>query len=181
MKYEQIALESERIYDGAVIKVRKDKALMPDGTTALREVVEHNGGVGIALEDTDGTYYLVKQWRYGQKCTMIEFPAGKKEVGEDPFETATREIIEETGYEGVDWHYLGKMVPTPAYDEEVIDLYYAKQGNFVGQHLDEDEYLEVYKMTLPEIIDAIMKGDITDGKTIAMAFMIKEMKERETK
>lgn len=181
MNLEQKAVSSERIYDGTVISVRKDDALMPDGTHAMREVVEHHGGVGIALEDLDGTFFMVTQWRYAQKQVMLEFPAGKKEKGEDPFATAKREVVEETGYEGKDWVHFGTLVPTPAYDEEVIDMYYAKKGEFRGQHLDADEFLNVRKMTLDEIIDEIMSGKITDAKTIAMAFMTREYKEREKK
>ncbi len=178
MDLEEKALESTRIYDGAILNVRKDIALLPDGRTAPREVVEHPGGVGIALEDEEGKFFMVTQWRYGQRKVMTEFPAGKKEKGEEPLVTAKREIIEETGYEGLDFVHLGKLVPTPAYDEEVIDLYYARKGRKLGQHLDDDEYLNVTRMSLNEIIDGIMNGTIDDAKTVAMAFMIREYKER---
>lgn len=121
---------------------------------------------------------MVKQYRYAQEKEMTEFPAGKKEAGEDPFMTAQREIVEETGYEGTDWVYLGKTIPTPAYDTETIDLYYAKTGKFVGQHFDADERIDTCRMTLQEIIDACYKGEIQDAKTMSMAFLIREMKER---
>lgn len=178
MDLDEKTLKQESVYDGKILHVHKDLAKMPDGTTAPREVVEHPGGVGIALEDESGRFFLVSQYRYAQHEVTVEFPAGKKEKGEDPLTTAKREIVEETGYEGTDWVYLGKIYPTPAYDSEVIDLYYARQGKFVGQHTDEDEYLELSKMTLSELADKIADGMIPDAKTVSMTFLVKEFKER---
>jgi len=172
-------IDSKRIFDGKIINVRCDDVLLPNGEKGYREVVEHPGGVAIALENHDGTFYLVNQFRYGQQKTMWEFPAGKKEINEDPFITAKREIIEETGYSAKDFVYLGQMVPTGAYLEEVIDMYYAKADKFIGQHLDEDEFITLKKFTLDEIIDMCMSNEICDGKTIAMAFMIRELKRKQ--
>jgi len=176
LKEEQVSTEYQ--YQGKIVKMRTDRAKMPDGAIVDREVVEHPGGVGIAMEDAEGKFYMVTQWRYAQKGVFVEFPAGKKEKGEDPLTTARREIVEETGYEGTEFTYLGRLVPTPAYDEEVIDLYYTRQGKHVGQHLDSDEFINLSRMSLPEIIDQIMAGGITDAKTIAMAFLIQERKKR---
>lgn len=176
MSMEEKTVKQEYIYNGKILKMRKDLAEMPDGMVCDREVVEHPGGVGIALEDEDGTFFFVKQWRYAQGKVTLEFPAGKKEKGEDPFITAQREIVEETGYEGTDWFYLGKMYPTPAYDNEVIDLYYAKKGQYHGQHLDEDEFIHVEKYTLEELVEMCVKGEVPDAKTMTMAFLIQANK-----
>ena len=159
-------ITKESIYDGAILHVRKDTAELDDGSVVDREVVEHPGGVGIALEDTDGTFFMVRQFRYAQQEETLEFPAGKKEKGEDPLTTAQREIIEETGYEGTEWKYLGKMFPTPAYDTEVIDMYYAKKGKYVGQHLDEDEFINVEAYSVEELKQMIYDCRIQDAKTI---------------
>lgn len=177
MDYKEKKLSSERIFDGKIINVRKDVVLLPNGKEGYREVVEHNGGVAIALEKDDGTFFLVKQFRYGQQKVMVEFPAGKKEKGEDPLETAKREVIEETGYSMKDIVYLGQMVPTGAYLEEVIDMYYAKTDEYFGQNFDEDEFITLETQTLDNIIKKCMSNEIIDAKTIAMAFMIRELKE----
>ncbi len=171
-------IQKNYVYNGRIINVRSDEAELADGTRVPREVVEHPGGVGIALEDEEGSVFMVTQYRYAQEKIMVEFPAGKKEKGEDPLTTAKREIVEETGYEGVGFVRLGEMVPTPAYDTEVIDLFYAKTGKFLGQHLDDDESLNVTRMTLEEIKEAIVKGEITDAKTMGMAFLVQEYKNR---
>ena len=110
-------IKSERIYDGKIINVRKDTVVLPNNRETLREVIEHPGGVAIALEDDDGKFFMVNQFRYGPQMELVEFPAGKKEKGEDSLTTAKREIIEETGYSGKDFIYLGKIIPTGAYLE----------------------------------------------------------------
>ena len=176
LKEEQIS--AEYIFNGVVVNMRKDNAKLPDGRIVYREVVEHPGGVGIALEDEEGRFFMVTQFRYAQNEVMMEYPAGKKEKGEEPLLTAMREITEETGYEGRDFVYLGKMVPTPAYDTEVIDLFYAKTGEFKGQKLDEDENIRLTRLTLDEITDLIVEGKITDAKTMGMTFLVKEYKRR---
>lgn len=180
MDIKENTVKTTTVYDGHIIKVRLDEAELPDGSHAPREVVVHPGGVGIALEDEEGKFFFVTQWRYGQEQIMLEYPAGKKEPGEDPLTTAKREIVEETGYEGLDFVHLGSLVPTPAYDTEVIELYYARQGRFLGQHLDADENLRLSKLTLAEITERIVRGEVTDAKTVAMTFLIKEFKERGT-
>ena len=178
MDLKETPVKKNYVFKGHVVNVRTDEAQLPDGRIVYREVVEHPGGVAIAMEDGEGKFFLVSQWRYGQGRVIKEFPAGKKEIGEDPLTTAKREIMEETGYEGEGFVHLGQMVPTGAYDSELIDLYYAKQGRLVGQHLDADENLRLSKMTLDEIIDAALDGQIDDGKTVVCAFLIKERKTR---
>lgn len=174
----QTKLSEEEIYNGCILRMRKDRAQLPDGQLVDREVVEHPGGVAIALEDEKGEFYMVTQWRYAQEQVTLEFPAGKKETGEDPLTTATREIVEETGYEGTDWRYLGSMMPTPAYDTEVIELYYAKAGAFLGQHLDDDEDLSAERYTLDELTALVLNGTLRDAKTMYMTLLLQELKRR---
>ena len=171
-------LTREEIFEGKILHVYKDTIETEENLTVEREVVQHIGGVGIALEDEDGKFFFVKQWRYAQQEETLEFPAGKKEHGEDSLTTAKREIQEETGYTGKDWVYMGKIYPTPGYDTEVIDLYYAKVDQYVGQNLDEDEEIQIYQYRLEELVNLIMEGKIPDAKTVSMAMLIKELKNR---
>ncbi|NCB32687.1 MAG: NUDIX hydrolase [Erysipelotrichia bacterium] len=181
MDYQEKQISADYKYHGAVVSLRVDQAQLPDGQIVQREVVEHHGGVGIALEDEDGKFFVVTQWRYAQNMTTLEFPAGKREPGEDDLTTASREIIEETGYEGTDFKYLGYIIPTGAYDSEQIGMYYAKKGKFCGQYLDSDEFLNISRMSLEELTEGIVAGRIPDAKTIAMTFLIKEMKGKNRK
>lgn len=175
---EEKQLSATYKYKGRIINVRLDEAQIANGNKAWREVVEHPGGVGIALEDNDGKFFMVRQYRYGIGHETLEFPAGKRELGENDLLTAKREIVEETGYEGKNWIYLGEMVPTPAYDSERIGMYYAQVDKYVGQHFDEDENIILEKYSLDELVDLIMKQEIIDAKTIAMTFMVKELKNK---
>lgn len=177
-KLEEKTLSKKYVYEGNVVNLREDKAEIADGDIVDRTVVEHVGGVGIALEDEDGKFFFVSQFRYAQQEVTLEYPAGKREKGEDDLDVAKREVVEETGYEGKDWKYLGLMFPTPAYDSETIGMYYAKKGEYKGQHLDDDENINVSKYSLDEITEMIVNGEIHDAKTIGMTFLVKENKER---
>ncbi|MBR2825759.1 MAG: NUDIX hydrolase [Solobacterium sp.] len=177
----EIPVDSTYEYHGRVVNVRVDHAKTPSGEFVHREVVEHPGGVCIALEDKEGKFFLVSQWRYAQERVLMEFPAGKLEKGENPKDAILREVEEETGYQADGLEEIGEFVPTGAYGQETVHLYYAKQGKYVGQHFDEDENIITTKKTLEEIIEAIMNGEIIDGKTCVLAFKLKERKERYAK
>jgi len=82
MELKEKTLKKEYVYEGRIINVRSDTAEQPDGLIVPREVVEHPGGVGIALEDAEGKFFFVRQWRYAQYEETLEYPAGKKEKGE---------------------------------------------------------------------------------------------------
>ena len=138
-------LTREEIFEGKILHVYKDIVEIEENLTVEREVVQHIGGVGIALEDNNGKFFFVKQFRYAQQEETIEFPAGKKEQDEDSLTTAKREIQEETGYTGKDWIYMGKIYPTPAYDTEVIDLYYAKIDQYIASSKRKEKFMKLQK------------------------------------
>ena len=106
MNFEEKTVSSEEIYDGKIIKVRKEKVELPDGRLATRELIGHPGGVGIIAVDGDGKVFMVTQYRIAAKSEMLEIPAGKMEYGEDPLECGARELIEETGYKAGSMEFL---------------------------------------------------------------------------
>ena len=108
---------------------------------------------------------MVEQFRIAAKSKMLEIPAGKLEKGEDPLECGKRELIEETGYKAGKIQFLGDYYATPGYCEEVLHLYLATELEFVGQHLDPDEFLNVKTYTLDELFDMVMNNKIYDAKT----------------
>ena len=164
-------VERETVYDGKIIRVYKDIVELDDGNRAIREIVRHNGGVCIALK-RDDAYFMVKQYRYALGREMLEFTAGKIEEGEDPKEAILREVVEETGYQAKNLRELGYVIPTCGYCTEKIYLYYAEAGEKVGQHLDQDERIDLYAYTFKEIKEMIANGTINDGKTIALVCRI---------
>ena len=90
-------LSSEVIFEGRVITLTNDVALLENGETAGREVVHHHGGACILPYFEDGTICMVRQFRYAMQQELWELPAGKLEKGEDPFLAAQRELEEECG------------------------------------------------------------------------------------
>lgn len=161
----------QEIYSGKVIHVVKDEVILDDGTSTIREVVLHNGGVCIALKHND-YFYMVKQYRYALGRDMLEFPAGKIEKGELPDNAIVREVQEETGYTAKNIKKLGTIVPTCGYCSEVIHLYFGEVDDYVGQHFDVDERLNLEKYTLAQIKQMIKDGIIDDSKTIALMYQL---------
>lgn len=163
--FEEKTLSVENIYDGKVVKVRKETVLLPDGKTAKRELIAHNGGVGVLAVTKDGDVLMVNQYRIAAKSMMLEIAAGKLEEGEEPLECGKRELIEETGYEGGKFTYLGTYYATPGYCEEKLTLYLAEDLKWVGQHLDDGEFLNVKTYKLNELYNMVMNNEIHDAKT----------------
>ena len=166
-------LSSERIYEGKIINVRKDLVEIDDEKSANREIVEHNGGSSIALKNDEGKFYLVRQYRYAQKEYTLEFVAGKLEKGENPTEAIKREAVEESGYSVKNLEYFGYMMPTPAYAEEKIYLYYGEADEYLGQDLDDDEDIELLSYSYEELTRMVKTNEIRDAKTIAMILYLK--------
>ena len=158
-------ITQEYKFKGKIVNLRLDEALMPNGKTAMREVVEHNGGVMVAPLDSEYNLYFVKQFRYPYMEVVTELPAGKLEKGEDPFEAGKRELKEETGAVAQKYTSLGKLYPTPGYCGEIIHMYLAENLSFGEQNPDEDEFLEIYKISLEDAYKMVMNNEIKDSKT----------------
>lgn len=167
---------SEGKFSGEIITVRHDTVTLVDGTQAMREVVDHPGGVAVVGITDDNQVLLVRQFRYPYKETIYEIPAGKLEKGENPKEAGIREFSEECGASAESFESLGEIYPTPGYCGEIIHLYYASDLTFGEQHLDDDEYLDVIKMPIEECTAKIMNGEIKDSKTIIGILKLKELK-----
>lgn len=164
------------IYNGRVVNFHVDDITLCNGEKATRECVDHPGGVGIIALTDDEYVYMVRQFRYPYKESIYEIPAGKREKGENPLETGKRELQEECGVVAENYIDLGRIYPSPGYTNEEIYLYAATGLTEVEQNLDEDEFLQVTKMKLTTLITKIMSGEITDAKTIAAAFKLKELR-----
>lgn len=165
MDFTEKPLKQDYLYRGKIVNLRVDNAELPDGTTALREVIEHPGGVCVAALTEKEELLFVEQFRYPYMETVLELPAGKLEYGEDPFEAGKRELLEETGAAAENYRDLGKLYPTPGYCGEIIHMYLAENLTFSEQHLDEDEFLEVRRIPLEQAFQMVMRNEIRDSKT----------------
>ncbi len=152
-------------FKGRVINLRVDEAELPDGHVAIREIVEHPGGVCVAALTADGMLPFVRQFRYPYKEIVTELPAGKLERGEDPFDAVQRELSEEVGAKGTNWRSMGKLYPTPGYCEEIIHLFACDIEKEGTNHPDEDEFLEVEYIRLEDAVQMVLDGKLPDAKT----------------
>ena len=165
MHLKEDTVRSELIFDGKVVKLYKDEAKLEDGSIVNRELIKHPGGVCVLPLDDEGNVYMVRQFRYPFQTQLIEIPAGKLEAGEDHRQCGLRELKEEAGAECGRFTYLGKLYPTVAYDSEIIHMYLAQELSFGEQKLDEDEFLDVFKVPFEKAVEMVMNGEILDSKT----------------
>lgn len=164
----ETCIESEPIWKGRLLDVRRDRVRLPDGSGGVREYVAHPGAVAIIPVRDDGRIVFERQYRYPVGRVMLELPAGKIEPDEDTLLTAKRELREETGYEAASWRHLGTMHPTIGYADERIEIYLAQQlTQLESNALDEGEFLEVITLTLDEALGEVRAGRLTDGKTLS--------------
>ncbi len=156
---------STPIYDGKILKLKLDEIERGDGGHSKREVVVHNGGVCVAALTDDGDVLMVNQYRYATGGTLLELPAGKLELGEDPVRAALRELHEETGAKPKYLYDLGWFYPSPGYTTEKIYMYAADGIGFGSQHLDDGEMLDVVRVPFDEAVRCVMSGGYHDAKT----------------
>ena len=165
MEFKEKTLKKEYIYNGKILAVRKDQVILPNGNSAIREVVEHSGGSAIYCEK-DGKILLVKQFRYPYKEELYEIPAGKLNEGETPEQTAIRELEEEGGIKAKSVEKLFDIYPTPAYTNEIIRIFKAKDFVEAQIKLDEDEFLTGEWIDKNVAKNMVNNGEIKDAKTI---------------
>lgn len=165
MDFTEKTISTREIYKGRIVHLVEDTVVLPGGGTAGRELVLHNGGVGVIAVDENKNVLMVRQFRKPYDEMVLEIPAGKLEKGEEPLPAGKRELSEETGYDAEEYTFLGKFYPTPGYCSEIIHLYLARGLSFVGQHLDPDEFVEVEKIPLEKLVQMVMDNEIPDGKT----------------
>jgi ADP-ribose pyrophosphatase len=140
---------------------------LPSGRTVARQVVHHPGAVVIVPQLADGRLILVAQYRFAVGETLLEFPAGTLEQGEEPLQCARRELTEETGYRAEHWRALGEIYSSPGFCDERQYLFMA--SGLAPEHAvgDEEEILEVKLLTVQEVEQAIADGALADAKSIA--------------
>lgn len=157
---------SQQVYAGHFLDVRRDTVVLPDGRETIREYIVHPGAVMVLALADDGRLVVERQWRYPLGRAMLEFPAGKIDAGEAPFECAVRELAEETGYRAAEWARAGALHNAIAYSDEVIEVWFARGLTAGAQRLDDGEFLDVALATADDLMAAAARGELTDAKTL---------------
>ena len=167
-------VSGKTIFNGKIVRLDVDQARLPDGSIATREVVYHPGGVAVLALDEEENVALVRQYRYPIGRELLELPAGKLDrAQEEHLLGAQRELSEETGLEAEEWTYLGCMLTSPGFCDEVLHMYLARKLRRREQHLDEDEFLDVVTMPFARLAEQVMDGTITDAKTVTTTLKVK--------
>ncbi len=162
---DEIEISREYPFRGRIFDIVSCKVRLPDGKVADRDAMCHSGGVCVLPVDRDGNVIMVRQYRFGAQEILMEVPAGKLERGENPDDAIRRELEEETGCHAERIDYLGFCYPTPAISTEKIYIYLATGLSEGTPHTDEDEFLEIVRIPLAELVEQVMSGEITDAKT----------------
>ncbi|MDO4618103.1 MAG: NUDIX hydrolase [Clostridia bacterium] len=166
MDFTENVVDSKLIYDGRILKFKIDTVTLPNGEIGERELVEHPGGVAVVAVDGENNLLLVEQYRIPYKKNLLEISAGKLDPGEDIEVCGRRELLEEVGVTAGKFEFIGECYPSVGYTNEIIRLFLATDLKYEGQHLDEDEFLNVHKVPIKEMINRIMNNEIADAKTV---------------
>jgi 8-oxo-dGDP phosphatase len=175
-----------KVHDGHVWHVAVADFIAPDGTMFTRDIVRSPGAVGVVplLFDPEGrpSVVLVAQYRPPYDATVVEIPAGMRDIeGEDTEEVARRELREEVGLAAEQLQMLGEIYPSPGMTDSVTSLYLATGCTPVDDDRQgpEEEHMELVHVALPEAVDMVVRGEIRDAKSVA-ALLLTERLLRET-
>ena len=164
-------LTEDVVWTGRIFNVDRLQVQLPDGRTAIRDVVRHPGAVAIVALTDEGRICLVRQYRTALGRVTVEIPAGKLDPGEDPLECASRELLEETGMIAEKIAYLTTIATSDGFTDELIHIYMATGLSFSKSSPDADEFINVDLVEVGELVDAVLDGRIEDAKTVVGALL----------
>lgn len=162
---------SERLFEGKVINLRRDTVFLPNGRTGTREVVEHPGAVAVVPVTKEGNIILVRQFRHPIQQIMLEVPAGKLDPGESPECCAVRELAEETGFRANKLRKLTSMYTTPGFSNEIIHVYLAEDLVESDMQPDDDEFIHTEVFTPTQLREMISCGELCDAKSLVALYL----------
>ncbi len=166
-KFEEKTINSESIYQGKIIDLQVDEVTLPNGKTSKRELIKHPGAVAVIPITPEGNIIMVEQYRKALEKSIIEIPAGKLEQGEEPMNTAKRELEEETGYGCDNLEHIISFYTSPGFADEIVHLYLAENIYQIedSRETDEDEFVELIEVSVEEAVQLIKERRIYDAKT----------------
>jgi 8-oxo-dGTP pyrophosphatase MutT (NUDIX family) len=175
MAFERI--DSKEVWSGKIATVRVDRVRYDDGEEADREAVDHPGAVAVVAHDDEGVYLVAQPREAVGEQSLVELPAGKlDEEGEEPLDTAKRELAEEIGKGAHVWKHLATFYSSPGFSNEEIHLYLATDLYDQTAEGDENERIEILKVPLSELDSAI--ADCRDAKSLAGLLWLKAYGDR---
>ncbi len=174
----QFRKRSEReLHRGALISLGEGTFVAPDGSTFERDLVHHPGAVSVVPYEADGTVLLVRQYRAAIDGDLLEIPAGKRDVADEPPElTAHRELAEEVGRRAGRMELLTTFYNSPGFCDEYSYTYLARDLTAVPieAHSVEEAAMTIERVAFTEALAMVARGDIVDAKTIIALLLTKE-------
>lgn len=160
-------VKRDLVHKGRIIDVYQDEMITPSGDTVTYDIVEHKGAASMVALDEEGKILMVRQYRTAIQKESLELPAGGINPGEDTKTCAMRELEEETGYRPTSAEHLLDVYTSVGFCDEKIYIYYTSSLVPSKQNLDADEYVNVERYTLEELVELILQGKIEDSKSVA--------------
>ena len=166
-------LSEDSVYEGSFLRVTRETVRCANGKIHHREFIRHPGATVIVVLDDKQQTVIEWQWREPCARAFVEFPAGKKNAGEDAFLCAKRELEEETGLVAGKLTYLGQIRNAIGYSDEVIEVFVAQEMTQGRKHLDDGECIDMKRVPFEDVYRACVTGAIEDVKTLVAAFWVK--------
>lgn len=161
-----MADQLETLLETSRFRVVRQTVARPDGRTAIVSYVVHPGSVAILPLVDDDHLCLIRSRRLTVGQTLVEVPAGTRELGESPLETARRELAEETGYRAAKWEELAQFYASPGILSERMHVYVASELTPGDPRREANEEIENLVLSWAEALAMLDRGEIVDGKTI---------------
>jgi ADP-ribose pyrophosphatase len=174
-RLDETTVDSRLVYEGIFLRVKRDRACLPDGSIREREFIQHPGAAAMLVLDDDGRVLIERQFRYPMGRVYVEIPAGKLDAGEASLQTAKRELLEETGYVAREWAFLTQIHPAIGFADEILDIYIARDLTLQQAQLDQGEFLEIEWVTLEWLFGEVAAGRIHDVKTQIAVLRLEKM------
>lgn len=163
---EETVLQDETLYRGRILDLHRYRVKLPNDHESIREVVHHTGGAVICAVTDEKEVLLVSQYRFPTGKILLELPAGKMEGQEKALTCAQRELREETGYTAKSWQHLASVYASPGYTDEILHLFLARELTSGHQDLDDNEFLQVAKVSWAQVLEDIQTGQLEDAKSM---------------
>ena len=159
------------LHEGRVFRLVTENYTLENGVTSEMDFIQHPGAAAMVPMLNQQEVVLIKQYRHAIREFIWEIPAGTLDAGESPLDCARRELVEETGYSADHWTQLGTITPLPGCSDERIHIFLASDLKIAEQQLDPDELLNVHPIKFNDALQMILRGEISDGKTISGLFL----------
>ena len=147
-----------------------------EGKIVRKDVVRFGEAVAIVPIKDDGNIVMIKQFRVPVNDWVYEVPAGRVEEGENPEETARRELVEEVGYEAGELVRIASIYTAPGYSDEVLHIFIARKLRFVGSKPELGEVIIPIEVSLSKALDLVLNSKVADAKTLVALLLIKNLK-----